>query len=228
MPKRNVIEIDRDKCVGCGQCVGACHQGALELVDGKARLKSDDYCDGLGACIGECPVGALKVVEKDVPEKEKPAPAAKPAGFVCPGLMARNLTPKAAGVSGDVTSRLSNWPVQLALANPMGDVFGDTDILLAADCTAFACGGLHQDLIAGRTVVIACPKLDDRRDEYVQKLAAIFNRRPKSVTVARMEVPCCAGLVRFALEARAAAAVELEIREVVIGLNGKIGEEIIR
>jgi len=241
MAKRSVITIDRDRCTGCGQCVNACIGGALELVDGKAKLVREDYCDGLGVCVGECPVGALTVEERDAAPMQAgasahadaaPAPAAPQdavqdapgPGHACPAFAQKTFV--RAGEVAAGASALEAWPIQLHLVRPIAPQFSGADVLLAASCTAFASGEFHKRLLAGRGLVIACPKLD-RKDGYDEKLRAFFaEAQPKSVTVARMEVPCCTGLVQMALAARDAAGSALPVREVVIALDGRILDEV--
>jgi len=312
MATRTVIEIDEDNCDGCGQCATGCHEGALRIIDGKARLVGESLCDGLGACIGECPRGALRTVQRDVEEYDerrvienilpkgmatvaahlehlrnhgqdgwhaqalsilaekgleapKPAveacgcgPAARPAagsrfgalgpgpvarpavrmvdnGMTggCPGSAARAFgsaasaapsTPSAASApaaGGAMASRLEQWPVQLHLVNPRAPYFKGADVLIAADCTAFACGAFHQALLAGRRLVIACPKLDTGKEIYVDKIRALIDESgAASITVAIMEVPCCGGLKRLVEEAASSASRTVPISTVVVGVEG--------
>ena len=224
MATRNIITINEEKCVGCGKCVAACHQGALKLVDGKAKLVSEDYCDGLGICVGGCPTGALKVEAREV---EDAAPATPEAPFVCPGLAQRRFGRPAekADASAAADSELTHWPIQLKLINPTSPVYQGADVLIAADCTAFSLGVFHGQLLRGRALIIACPKLDDPTG-YVEKLTALFaEAKPRSVTVARMSVPCCGGLTRLVLAARDAAGVDTPVRRIVIGVEGEIAED---
>ena len=224
MVTRNVITIDEEKCVGCGQCVEACDQGALQLVDGKAKLVSEDYCDGLGVCVGGCPVGALKVETREV-EEAAPKPETP---FVCPGVAQRRFerpAAKADDAPALADSELTHWPIQLKLINPTSAVYQGADVLIAADCSAFALGVFHSRLLRGRALVIACPKLDDPAG-YAEKLTALFaEAKPRSVTVARMSVPCCGGLTRLVLAAREAAGTDTPVRQVVIGVEGEIIED---
>lgn len=324
MPTRTVIEIDEEKCDGCGLCANGCHEGALRIIEGKARLVGESLCDGLGACIGECPRGALKTVVRDVEDYDerrviehilpkgmatveahldhlashgqeswygqavaylaekgiKPparmdspstpsiklasASAGSPrfavAGrmsiepnasrFVdnrmsggCPGSMARSFgagsacgeesvsasSPAVARVEqaqspmhvGGMASRLDHWPIQLHLANPRSPHFAGAHLLIAADCTAFACGAFHQALLAGRKLVIACPKLDSGKEIYVDKIRALVDSaNVQSITLAIMEVPCCGGLSRLVDEALAGAARSVPVSTVVVGIEG--------
>ncbi len=228
MAIRDVIHIDEEKCNGCGQCVRACPEGALRLVNGKAKLVSEVYCDGLGACIGECPTGALTVERRQASPFDEEATRARMAshGSPCPGAASRTFSPwpkaEKRERAGSTPSELTHWPIQLHLANPAAPHFQGKDLLIAADCTAFAHGAFHRDLLAGRAVVIACPKLDDLTG-YIAKLAELFaGARPPSVTVVRMEVPCCRGLLQLVLQARELAGSEAPIQEVVISIEGCI------
>lgn len=256
MAVRNIIRIDEDKCNGCGQCILDCAEGALALVDGKAKLVRDSYCDGLGACLSGCPTGALTIEQREadafdeaavaammgghaahaVPAHAVPAMAAASGGCPsqafahgggggCPGSMSRQLAPAKtpqAPAAGEIPSELTHWPIQLHLINPGAPQFQGADLMIAADCTAFALGGFHGELLAGKALAIACPKLDDSMG-YLEKLAMLFaGARPVRVTVARMEVPCCGGLVRMVLEARAMAKSEIPVEEVVIGVSGGV------
>jgi NAD-dependent dihydropyrimidine dehydrogenase PreA subunit len=251
MSKRPIIEINRELCNGCGLCTTACAEGALVLdKEKKAVLVKEIFCDGLGACLNVCPTGALKVVEKDTAEYDAKASfehvkkirgedAAKqvhgyenlseekpPLGCGCPGSMAKEIKHKpketATQSSGSVSSELSQWPIQLHLVSPQAPYFNECDLLIAADCTAFSIGSFHQDLLKGKKLVIACPKLDDT-DNYVKKISEIIkNNTIYSLTVAIMTVPCCSGLYRIVQEAVAASGKNLAIRKVVIGLDGEI------
>lgn len=262
MAKRKIVEIDRDKCDGCGLCTTACAEGALALDgENKAVLVREIFCDGLGACLDVCPTGALKVVERDsdgydaraafdhvlktrgaeaaarVHGAEKgPAHAARRQagpghhghaghGGGCPGSRAREIVrepdaPQAP--AGPAASHLSQWPVQLHLVSPLAPYFEGADLLVAADCTAFALGGFHDRLLKGKKLVIACPKLDDT-EGYVEKLAELIRRNElKSLTVAIMTVPCCSGLERIVRLAVERAGVPLEVSKVVVGIDGAI------
>jgi len=319
MATRTVIEIDEDKCDGCGQCANGCHEGALRIIDGKARLVGESLCDGLGACIGECPRGALQTVQRDVEDYDErrvienilpkgaatvaahldhlsshgqdtwykealavlaekgialPSPVAQksaadacgcgstatrspgPAAGArfgalrqatatmptprildngmsggCPGSAARAFGPSAekpapvaassATGGGGMASRLEQWPIQLHLVNPRAQYFKGADILIAADCTAFAFGAFHQTLLAGRKLVIACPKLDTGKEIYVDKIRALMDDSgAASITLAIMEVPCCGGLKRLVDEAAAVATRSVPTSTVVVGIEG--------
>lgn len=237
MSKKNRIVIDEDKCTGCGKCVNACVGSALELIDGKAKLTREDYCDGLGVCIGECPYGAITFEEVEVEEKAV-APHSPPLAGGCPSAMAKSLKPNVhTGCPGTApktlhpdkitvdtgsTSALNAWPIQLHLIRPESDQFTGKDILIAASCTAFSYGNFHQDLLAGKGLVIACPKLD-RLEGYAEKLEHFFKyAKARSITVIRMEVPCCSGLTNMVAAAREKAGSPQGIREVTLSLDGQI------
>lgn len=216
---RKIIHIDEEKCNGCGACVTACHEGAIGLVNGKAKLMRDDYCDGFGDCLPHCPTGAITFVEREaVPYNEAAVQAAKqhkaahacpgsaPRTFGgCPGSMAKALHPDAetaAATPETAPSQLRQWPVQIKLVPVNAPYFDGASLLIAADCTAYAYANFHQDFIRGKVTLVGCPKLDDV--DYSEKLTEILRQNNiKSVTVVRMEVPCCGGLeyaVRTALQ----------------------------
>jgi ferredoxin len=250
MAKRKIIEIDRDLCNGCGLCTTACAEGALELdAEGKAFLVREIYCDGLGACLDVCPTGALKVVERESSEYDAGAAyrhvlrtrGRKAAGRVhgighpssgagasgCPGSVAGEIRRPARSREGPAASgksELSQWPIQLHLVSPLAPYFQGSDLLVAADCTAFALGTFHLALLKGKKLVIACPKLDDT-EGYVEKLAEIIRRNGlRSLTVAIMTVPCCSGLARMVQEAVARSGEALDVKTVVIGIEGEIAK----
>jgi Pyruvate/2-oxoacid:ferredoxin oxidoreductase delta subunit len=232
MPTRKIISIDEEKCNGCGGCVLACAEGAIQIIDGKARLVSDVYCDGLGACLGECPQGALTIEEREAPEfdhaaAERHVGHAIPAAPVvvacgCPGSVARALAPAAStDADTEVPSALANWPVQLHLVPAGAPYFAGADLLIAADCASYACGDFHRRFLRGKTLVIGCPKLDDA-PAYREKLAEIFrSHAPRSVTVVHMEVPCCFGLVRLVAGALEDAGGSIPATAVKIGVAGE-------
>jgi len=232
---RTIIRIDEGKCNGCGQCVEACAEGAIQLVDGKARLVRESYCDGLGACIGECPQGAISFerrVAEDFDERAVEAHLRRNAGAPttphaqehagCPGAAARQFQPSGhARPSTGQASALGQWPVQLALVPPTAPYFQGADLLISADCVPFAYADYHADLLSGKAVVVGCPKLDDA-EFYVQKLAAILSASDiRSITVAIMEVPCCRGLERIVRRAVAQAGKKVPIEVVTIGIQGE-------
>jgi NAD-dependent dihydropyrimidine dehydrogenase PreA subunit len=240
---RKIVEINQEKCNGCGLCATACHEGAIQLINGKAKLISDKYCDGLGNCLPACPTDAIKIIEREAGEfdesavderlrkkAEKEAKKDIPCG--CPGTMARKINARAqvsvqeekAVDHSNNTSELGQWPVQLKLVNPAADYFEGANLLVAADCTAFAYGNFHRDFIKGHTVVIGCPKLDDN-EYYIEKLTNILAKNNiRSITAVRMEVPCCGGIVRAVKEAMLKSQTIVPYREVVIGIDGEIKE----
>ncbi len=208
--KRKIVKIHEEKCNGCGLCVNACHEGALELINGKAVLISDVYCDGLGDCLPQCPVDAIEIIEREADDFDKELVEKKmqerkqqeePLACGCPGHQAKEIkrsTPvnkkEENKENNQLTSRLRQWPVQIKLVSPMAPYFDGADILVAADCTAYAYANIHEDFMKGKITLIGCPKLDDI--DYSEKLTAILkNNDVKSITVLRMEVPCCAGIV---------------------------------
>jgi NAD-dependent dihydropyrimidine dehydrogenase PreA subunit len=239
--KRKIVTIDRDACNGCGLCVNACHEGALQMVDGKAKLVSDSYCDGLGACLPKCPVDAIRIEERDAApfdeaavlqaQRAKPVPAAAhacpPRG--CPGTILRTLAKKPvavvpAAISSDAApqrSALRQWPCQVKLVPPHAPFFEGADLLVAADCTAFAHASIHRDFMDGKITLIGCPRLDDV--DYAEKLTAILASNDiRSLTVLRMEVPCCGGLADAAFRALAASGKDIPLQVVVIGTEGDV------
>lgn len=294
--KRTVIKIDEELCNGCGLCVDGCHEGALQLIDGKARMISDLYCDGLGACIGECPVGAIELEEREaepydeIAVMERIAPKGEKtirahllhlkahnemdllrqgieylkkneieidmSGLdeearndegsgcgghfsACPGSKEMSFTPIGAGgatgkensgipmgLAGIVPSQLRQWPVQLHLLNPQAGYFKGADVVLAADCTAYAYGGFHDRFMRNRTLAIACPKLDSNKDVYVSKIVDMIDvARINTLTVIMMEVPCCGGLLQLVKTALEQASNKIPVKRVVIGIQGEIVEE---
>lgn len=237
--KRKIIEIDEEKCNGCGACVTGCAEGALQIVNGKAKLVNDVFCDGLGACIGECPTGALKIIEREAPEFSEEAvhehlqKKSPPAGG-CPGMKLRFAEPakdakskvEGQGVSGQVIpSELNQWPTQLHLVPVEAPFFKNRELVVLSTCSPSASPDVNWRFIRGRAIAIACPKLD-RTEGYVEKLAAILtsNGIPK-VIIVRMEVPCCGGLTMITKEAvRRSGRSDLTVEEAVIGLDGELRE----
>jgi NAD-dependent dihydropyrimidine dehydrogenase PreA subunit len=215
MATRTLIRIDEDKCDGCGLCADACHEGAIAIIDGKARLVSETYCDGLGACIGECPQGAITLEQRDAAAFDAQAVARHLASAApAPAATARPAT-------APVPSALQNWPVQLHLAPIHAPFFRGARLLVAADCVPFALADFHSRLLDGRVLLIGCPKLDDV-DTYVDKLTAIVaNNDLASIEVAFMEVPCCFGLVQAVKEAVAASGKRLEVGLTRVGIRGE-------
>ena len=248
---RRIIQIDEERCNGCGACARACHEGAIGMVNGKARLLRDDYCDGLGDCLPACPVDAIHFIEREAAAYDEAAvlankakhapvgaaaggaqsaPASKVAPCGCAGSAPRDLR-RAVGAPGgeergaagasEAPGRLGNWPVQIQLAPVRAPYFDGADLLVAADCTAYAYGAFHEKFIRGRATLIACPKLDGVN--YAEKLAAILqNNDIRSVTLTRMQVPCCGGLEHMLREALKNCAKALPLRVVVIGMDGRI------
>jgi NAD-dependent dihydropyrimidine dehydrogenase PreA subunit len=233
--KRDIIEIDEEKCNGCGECVTSCAESALQIVNGKAKLVKEIYCDGLGACIGTCPTGALTITQReavafDEQATEKHVHAAKqtsekPCG--CPGSMVLEFNkraPAAEKIAHKEPSELSNWPIQLMLVPVNAPYFNDADLLIAADCTAFSIGGFHTDFIKDKKLIIACPKLDDAKF-YVEKLSQILSgNQIRSISVARMEVPCCGGLTQIVQQALKKSGKNIPYSETIIGIKGNIAK----
>ncbi len=279
--KRQIITIDEPKCTGCGDCIPGCPEGALQVIDGKARLISDLFCDGLGACIGHCPTGAMKIETREAePYDEKKvmhesiakggqnviaahlhhlidhgqnefvqqaleylkeqgipnplstppsAPSTKHSG--CPGsrtidFSTAAIPPTSAQPGAPAASALRQWPIQLHLVSPQAPYFQGSDLLLAADCAAFAVGDFHTTFMQGKSLAIACPKLDSEMDSYVEKLAIMIDMSHiNTITVAIMEVPCCGGLMSIVAEALRKASRKVPIKKIVISLQGKIMSE---
>ena len=235
--KRKIIQIDTEKCNGCGACAAACHEGAIAMVDGKARLMRDDYCDGLGDCLPVCPTSAITFEEREaaaydeeavqvrMAEKNKQVP---PLACGCPGISAHAITrnPVAApepavDTSFDMASQLRQWPVQIKLVPINTPYFKDANLLVAADCTAYAYGNFHNKFMKSKITLVGCPKLDD--GDYTEKLTAIIRDNDiKSVTLVRMVVPCCGGLERAVKTALTDSGKTIPWRVVVISTDGKI------
>ena len=231
---RKIIKIDEEKCTGCGLCATACHEGAIGMVNGKAKLLREHFCDGLGDCLPACPAGAISFEEREAPAYDEAAVmAAKRAKAPelpkahrfggCPGSMPRKISrpeSQTRVVSGNV-SELTNFPVQIKLAPVRAPFFDGADLLVAADCTAFARADVHERFIKGRVVLIGCPKLDSV--DYTEKLSAILSSNDiKSVTILRMEVPCCGGIVRAVEGAVGVSGKDIPVRTVIISTNGEI------
>jgi NAD-dependent dihydropyrimidine dehydrogenase PreA subunit len=244
---RKIVRIDPDKCNGCGDCVPFCAEGAITIINGKAVLAAENLCDGLGACLGECPMGAISVeereadefdeaaVEKHLAAQGKPAPVAHhpaPAanahhhGGGCPGSRAISFAPppdaSSTAPAGSQQSRLGQWPVQLTLVSTTAPYFQGSDLLITADCVPVAYAGYHEDFLKGKAVVMGCPKLDDN-NFYQQKLTELFSKSDvKSITVLKMEVPCCGGIAVAAQQALAACGKQIPFKVVTIGIKGDI------
>lgn len=237
--KRKIIKIDEEKCNGCGACATACHEGAIEMVNSKAKLTREDYCDGLGDCLPACPTGAITFEEREAPAydeaavleaKEKKSSACSHGGAAkelpcgCPGTNAKSLKREPCAVSGastqTVLSQLMQWPVQIKLVPVNAPYFDGANLLIAADCTAYAYGNFHNEFIRNRVTLIGCPKLDE--GDYAEKLTAIIaNNNIKSVTVVRMEVPCCGGIEQAAKRAILASGKFIPWQVVTITTDGK-------
>lgn len=227
---RKIIRIDEDKCNGCGACAAACHEGAIEMINGKAKLTREDYCDGLGDCLPACPTDAISFEEREAPAydeaaviaaKQKKQIASLPCG--CPGTQSKAINRNAAEsyVTSAVSSQLSQWPVQIKLVPVNAPYFQNAKLLVAADCTAFAYGNFHNEFIRNHITLIGCPKLDE--GDYADKLTAIIaNNDIKSVTVVRMEVPCCGGIENAVKRALQASGKFIPWRVVTISTDGRI------
>ena len=242
MVKRNIIKIDEEKCNGCGQCVNACAEGAIKLIDGKAKLISEVYCDGLGACIGHCPQDAITIEQREAEQfdeeatkehLEKEQKKQIPIDFVCPGIMAKELKPESQKsvseekTTGDVTSQLGHWPVQLKLVSPEASYFKNADLLFVADCVPFAMGDFHSKFLKNHSVVVGCPKLDDA-EYYIDKMAEILAiNNVNSLTILHMEVPCCSGLTNIVRKAIEKNKIAITFEDVTIDLHGNIKNKVI-
>jgi Fe-S-cluster-containing hydrogenase component 2 len=243
--RRKIIKIDEEKCNGCGLCVPACAEGAIQIIGGKARLVSETYCDGLGACLGECPTGAITIEEREAEQfnqaaveahlarqaqEKKAGPALTGHGFQgCPGSLSRMLPVEEPTheepddfESTPSRSKLGNWPVQLKLAPLSAPYFQAAKLLISADCVPFAHADFHREFLAGKIVLIGCPKLDDPAF-YRRKLAEIFMRnRISSIDVLIMEVPCCFGLANLVEEALNESGKEIPITYTTVGISGEV------
>jgi len=235
MALRNVVKIDEEKCNGCGLCVDACAEGAIKIIDGKAKLVSEIYCDGLGACLGHCPEDAITIEKREAEDFNEEATKAYLAqetntqvqtDFVCPGMAAKQLKTKAVPEdttnAGAVLSRLGQWPVQLKLVSPHAPYFANADLLLVADCVPFAMGDFHSRFLKDHSIAVGCPKLDDVQF-YIVKLAAILQaNKLNSLTVIHMEVPCCSGLTHIARQAILRNKIEMIFEDITIDLQGNV------
>lgn len=272
--KRNIIEIDEPKCDGCGLCIPECPEGAIQIIDGKARLISDLFCDGLGACLGHCPQGAITVIEREAEpydekkvmknivrqgkntikahlkhlvdhgEKEflasaisfleengievpnlEPEPASCASG-TCPGSQNMAFIDQIQappGATADVPSALSHWPIQMHLVSPMAPQFIGSDLLLAADCVSFSLGNFHQKYLPGKTLTIACPKLDQQQQVYLEKLIVLIDEaKINTLAVMIMQVPCCQGLVMLAQKAVEMSTRKIPVKMMVVSIQGEI------
>jgi len=275
--KRQIIEIDEEKCDGCGLCIPECPEGAIQIIDGKARLISDLFCDGLGACLGHCPPGAINVVDREaepynevkvmeniikhgentikahlkhlrdhgeveflnaavsflkqnniaVPDFE-PEVSSCASGSGCPGSqnMAFVDQIQTPDDSADVPSALTHWPIQMHLVSPMAPHFIGADLVLAADCVAFSLGNFHQKYLPGKTLAIACPKLDQQQEIYLEKLKVLIDQaKINTLTVMIMQVPCCRGLVMLVQKALQQVSRNVPVKTIVVGIQGEILQE---
>ena len=235
---RRIIEIDQEKCNGCGACAAACHEGAIGMENGKAVLLRDDYCDGLGDCLPTCPTGAITFVEREAADYDEAAVLAKKAAALkgsapvqipptggCPGSMARALqhddTPAASALSSAPVSRLAQWPVQIKLLPIQAPFYDGAKLLIAADCTAFSRADFHERFMRGHVTMIGCPKLDE--GDYAEKLTEIIRLNDiREVTVVRMDVPCCGGIQRAAETALRQSGKFIPWQVVTLGRDGNI------
>lgn len=210
--KRKIIKIDESKCNGCGECIPNCKEGALKIVNGKARLVSDVFCDGLGACLGHCPQDAITIEERDAPAfDERAAHVHAHAQGACPGSKVMDL----------VQSTLFNWPIQIRLIPAIAPFLQGADLLIAADCVGFSAPDFHQSLLPGKVLLVGCPKLDDIQ-QYRDKISQIVKVNDiKSITCAHMEVPCCTGLISVIKDAIAASGKKIPLKDINVGINGK-------
>ena len=248
--KRKIVEIDEAKCTGCGLCANACHEGAIAMVDGKAKLVKDDYCDGMGDCLPECPAGAIRIVEREAAAYDEKAVQERkmakmqeqmkaggmslagktPPPGGCPGKAMRQFNrkevpqPSASGADAQErvpTSELAQWPCQIRLVPATAPFFKGAKLLIAADCTAYAYANFHQEFMRGKVTIVGCPKLDPV--DYSEKLTEILRENDiKSVTIVRMEVPCCGGLEMAAKKALQASGKFIPWQVVTLSLDGKI------
>jgi NAD-dependent dihydropyrimidine dehydrogenase PreA subunit len=235
--KRDIIHINEELCDGCGECIPNCHEGALQLIDGKARLISDLMCDGLGACVGHCPQGAITLVKQEAVKIAAMAPPGGSHNGGCPGSMARQIShdtspdePNPAIRQGELNaprqSELKQWPVQFHLVNPAAGYFQGADLLLAADCSAYALGNFHDTYLKGRSLIIACPKLDTGQESYLQKLVQLLDHaKINTIHVLIMEVPCCGGLMRLVQQATGMANRKVPVKATVVSIGGEVLSE---
>lgn len=225
---RKIIKIDEDACNGCGACAAACHEGAIEMINGKAKLTREDYCDGLGDCLPACPTNAISFEEREAPAYDEAAvlaakkrATAAPLPCGCPGTRSKAILRTESVPSPAVESQLSQWPVQIKLVPQNAPYFDGADLLVAADCSAYAYGNFHNEFIRRRITLIGCPKLDGV--DYTEKLTAILsNNDIKSLTVVRMEVPCCGGIEHAAKSALQASGKFIPWQIVTISTDGRI------
>lgn len=228
---RQMIQIDEEKCNGCGICVNACHEGALTIENGKAKLIRDDYCDGLGNCLPACPMNAISFIEREALPYDEAAvlanmQAKQNHACGCPGNKLQEIIPaqkenRSAACIGEIPSMLRQWPVQIKLVPANAGFLNNADLLIAADCTAYAYGNFHRDFIEGRVTLVGCPKLDSV--DYSEKFAEIFRHNSiKSITVAKMTVPCCSGMEHMVRRGLELSGKSIPLSVKTISLDGKI------
>mgnify|MGYP002682248679 FL=1 len=214
--KRDIIKIDEELCDGCGLCVPNCHEGALKIINGKAKLVSEVLCDGLGACLGHCPQGAITIESRD----------AEPFDETVVTMKVEYSHSHSHSEFKDQPSELRHWPVQLHLINPNAAFLKEADLLLAADCVAFASGNFHSKYLKGRSLAIACPKLDQGTNIYIEKLTTMIDHsRINTITVMMMEVPCCGGLLHMVKTALERASRKVPVKKIIISLSGQVLQE---
>ncbi|HOU02722.1 MAG TPA: 4Fe-4S binding protein [Bacteroidales bacterium] len=214
--KRDIIKIDEELCDGCGLCVPNCHEGALKIINGKAKLVSEVLCDGLGACLGHCPQGAITIESRD----------AEPFDETVVTMKEEYSHSHSHSEFKDQPSELRHWPVQLHLINPNAAFLKEADLLLAADCVAFASGNFHSKYLKGRSLAIACPKLDQGTNIYIEKLTTMIDHsRINTITVMMMEVPCCGGLLHMVKTALERASRKVPVKKIIISLSGQVLQE---
>ena len=235
--KRDILKIDEELCNGCGQCVPNCHEGALQVIDGKVRMVSELMCDGLGACIGHCPEGAITIETREAEPYNETLVMEQIRTHVhghdgggCPGsrtmVIEKPDTVNNSLVLADQPSELRQWPVQMHLVNPNASYFRGSDLLLAADCVAFSMGGFHSKHLKGKSLAIACPKLDHNTEVYVEKLTAMIDAaKINTITVMMMEVPCCGGLLQMVRAALANTSRKVPVRKMIVGISGEVLQE---
>jgi ferredoxin len=231
MEKRQIIRIDQEKCDGCGMCVPSCAEGAIQIVAGKAQLVADQFCDGLGACLQECPRGALTIEEREAEEfvgpalgaaPPAPAPEAASEVFVCPGSRMQQFPRQPGAAPSPAASALGHWPVKLRLVSPKAPFLKGANLLVAADCAAFAAGDFHARYLAGKAVVCGCPKFDDVSDHVARLTAILKENNIQEVTIVNMEVPCCFGLVQIVRQALEAAGQNPPVTICTLGATGEV------
>jgi len=243
--KRKIIKIDEELCTGCGNCVVDCAEGALAIIDGKARVINEVFCDGLGACISGCPTGALEIIEREALEFDEEAVEKHLEGMkqneevekvLSDGLhqcgcqsaqtMVFNIPETQVELSGKIQSTLRQWPVQMHLINPLAPYYQGADVLISADCVAYSYGDFHRDFMKEKSIAIACPKLDQGRESYMEKIRSLIDdAKINTLTVVMMEVPCCGGLLALTQQAANRASRKVPIKKVVVGIKGEILSE---